>query len=236
MASATQTTYNPSLGNYAICAGWRGPTNSWAGVHNATIGTGVGQTNNYAIRVSAQGGGRGVSYNLARLWMWFDLSSYAPNITALDLNIATVGSPVTTFTVRAVAGNGFSNNTNTTLTTSDFNNLDFSTPYMSSAGTWTNSTTTNTYTLNTNAKNDANNNSKLGVCLINDYWDYLDNDPWSGLNFDWYNFIDWTNISKHTLSVTYSAGYGNDVNAISSSLLGSINGIATGDISTMNGL
>jgi hypothetical protein len=234
MPTVNQKVYNTG-GNYAISAGRRGPTNTWAGVRGATIATSVGQSNP-AIHVSAVSGGRGVSYNLARLWMWFPLGSYAPNITNLELKIESIVSPVTTFTVRAVRGNGFSNNTNTTLTTADFNNLDFSTPYMSSAGTWLNSITTNPFTLNSNAVNDANNNSKLGVCLINDSWDYNNVDPYTGTSFDWGNYVDWANLDTHVLAVTYSAGYGNDVNGVASADIGSINGIATGDISTMNGL
>lgn len=234
MPTVNEPTYNTG-GNYAVSAGWRGPTNSWVGVRGATTGTAVGQSNP-AIRVSAVFGGRGVSYNLSRVWMWFDLSSYAPNITDLELKIATIVSPNMVFEIMVVEGDGFNNNTNTTLTTAEFNDLDFNNAYLNSAGSWTNAVGTNSYTLNSTAVTDANNNSKLGICVINDQWDYNNVDPYSGLSFDFSNYLDWTNISKHAIGVTYTTGYGNDVNGISSTDIGSINGIATGDISTMNGL
>ncbi len=222
-------------GVYALTTGYRGPTNSWAGVRNATTGTGV-QQSNPAIRVSAVSGGRGTSYNLSRLWMWADLQTYAPNITDIELVISTTVSPTITMDIAIVEGTGFSNSTNSTLTTSDFNNLDFATDYYGGSAPWTNAAGSQNYTLNSTALNDANNNGKLQVCVINEQWDYQDVDPFGGLSFDFNNYIDYANPSKSGFKVTYNAGYGNLVNGVAATSISSVNGVSTGNISTINGV
>jgi len=219
---------------YAFTTGYRGPTNSWTGVRNATSGTGV-QQSNPGIRVSAVAGARGTNYNLSRLWIWFDTSAYS-NITALTLNLSCLVSPTITFDIQVVEGDGFNNNTNTTLTTAEFNDLDFNNAYLNSAGAWNNIAGLNSYTLNSAAISDCNANNKLGICVINEQWDYQDVDPYSGLSFDFGNYVDFANPSKSNLAITYASGYGNEVNGVASGDIGEVNGIATADISEINGI
>tara|TARA_B100000497_G_scaffold3191_1_gene3476 strand:- start:2011 stop:2712 length:702 start_codon:yes stop_codon:yes gene_type:complete len=223
-----------SGGNYAFTTGYRGPTNSWTGVRNATTGTGV-QQSNPGIRVSAISGGRGISYNLSRLWMWFDTSAYS-NITDITLNISCLVSPTITFDIQVVEGDGFNNNTNTTLTTAEFNDLDFNNAYLNSTGAWNNIAGLNSYTLNSSAVTDCNANSKLGICVINEQWDYQDVDPYSGISFDFNNYVDFGNPSKTNIAITYTSGYGNEVNGVASGDIGEVNGVSTGDIGEINGI
>ena len=220
--------------SYALTTGYRGPTNSWTGVRNATSGTGV-QQSNPGIRVSVIAGGRGLSYNLNRLWMWFDTSAYS-GITDLTLNISCLASPTATFDIQVVEGDGFNNNTNTTLTTAEFNDLDFNNAYLNGPGSWNNIAGLNSYSLNSSAVSDCNANSKLGICVINEQWDYQNVDPYVGLGMDFNNYIDFANPSKTNLAVTYASGYGNEVNGVASGDIGEVNGVATGDISEINGI
>ena len=94
----------------------------------------------------------------------------------------------------------------------------------------------NSYTLNSAAISDCNANSKLGICVINEQWDYQDVDPYSGIGFDYGNYVDFANPSKSNLAVTYASGYGNEVNGVTSGDIGEVNGVATADINEINGL
>ena len=215
---------------------------TWAVVRNGTTGTNVTQTGNtnQDISIKATPSGRGYKFGVARSFIAFaGLSAYSPNITSLSLLLPRVSNfSITPLDVIVLEGTAFGGGLGSTLTTSDYNEVDFATTY-STVSTWPNSTGTQTITLNSTAVNDANANNNLNIAIVDNDSDYLDVNP-SGLaggsSFVYWDTINWNQPGKIALKVTYSSGYSHNVNGVLSTYIGSINGVATGDIGSMNGV
>ena len=215
---------------------------TWSVIRNGTNGTLISQTGTagHDISIKATPSGRGYQYGVGRSFIAFaGLSAYAPNITALQLKLPRVSnSSASPLDVIVLEGTAFGGGLGSTLTTSDYNEVDFATTY-STVSTWPNSTGTQIITLNSTAVNDANTNNNLNIAIVDNDSDYLDVNP-SGLaggsSFVYWDTIDWNKPGKIALGVTYSSGYSHNVNGVLSANIGSINGVATGDIGSMNGV
>ena len=190
------------------------------------------------IAINAQyTNGRPGSVTIERTFLFFDTSSVAGTITACTLGVlgaSPYANSLDSIIVEATAWGGTSS-PNLNLTTSDYGDIDFATPYSSQLTTWSTSGF-NLFTLNATAIADMNSNNYLNLAVIEHDYDYLGVTPPSstndraGINFQSSN-------KPIYLNITYTpGGYGNDVNSVSSTSIVSINGVASAAIASLNGV
>lgn len=180
-------------------------------------------------------------YRVMRSYFYWDLSSYAPNITAIDMNIDLVGSgtPLQIIPAQSVLAFGGNGGSSLVINEFDINTPTPPSPPAYSASPFTNGSGVVTTTLNPTAITDANNNGFLIIQLVEFDYDYPDFDPtpfgyqqyYAGINFA---------FGTNTLDVTYTlAGYGNAVNGIGTGAFGTIdtvNAVANANIDKVLGI
>jgi hypothetical protein len=173
----------------------------------------------------------GDQYRVTRAYFYWNLSAYAGNITAIDMNIDLVGSGTPLAIQPAQSVLAFGGNGGSSLVTNEFD-INIPTPPSPpaySASPFTNNAGIVTTTLNPTAITDANNNGFLIIQLVEFDYDYPDNDPtpfgyqqyYAGINFA---------FGTNTLDVTYTAGYANQVNNVDGADIGEVIGVAGGSI------
>jgi hypothetical protein len=199
--------------------------------------------NNYSTPTNASGvyveygtGRGGDYYTTRRAYFYWDLSSYAPNITAIDMNIELtgVGSPLQIQPAQSTLA--FSGNGSAPLQIGEYDITVPSDPPPAYGSTFVNAPGIVTTPLNATAIADANANGFLIIQLVEFDYDYSDIDP-TPFGYNVYSaeirFADGNN----TLDVTYTPpGYGNDVNGVTSSNISSVNAVATANISNVIGV
>lgn len=210
-------------------------------VRNATIGSGV---NNYtantsvgeAIRVQYTASRAGSSGACNRFFLFFDTSSVAGTITACDLKVLgylNSGADVIPVESTAYGGNGSSSS----LLLSDYNNLDFATPFASASTSWS-TTGYNTFSLNATAISRMNTNSYLNVALIDNEYDYQGASPATGTNYSsGIEIFDTTN--PIVLDITYTptpTGYANTVNGVTSANIDKVLAVSSSNIDKVIGV
>ena len=175
----------------------------------------------------------------ARVPLFFDVSSITASntITAATLKVwnPSAGSATYNIIVKGSAWGG--NGSTTTLSTANYNDLDFSTAYSSKALSWAGSGAYNDFTMNATAISNMNTNGYLNCFLIEGDFDYdgqnpvLDDGPYGGT----VEYLDATNKIK--IELTYSpSGYGNNPIGVASASVGDILGVATGSVSKFLGV
>jgi len=212
-------------------------------VRNASTGTyAITYTSNntsssalYAYYFSGRTGYSGGAY---RTPLFFDVSSITATntITAATLKVWNPSSSTATQSI-VVEGTAWGGNgTTTTLSTSDFGNLDFSTAYSSKNPSWDGGGQYNDFTLNATAISDMNTNGYLNCFVIEGDYDYDGQAPSVGTSVQAaIEFLDPTNKIK--LDLTYSpSGYGNNPIGVASASVGEILGVATGSVSKFLGV
>tara|TARA_B110000503_G_scaffold75445_1_gene116505 strand:- start:2383 stop:3096 length:714 start_codon:yes stop_codon:yes gene_type:complete len=171
----------------------------------------------------------------ARSFFFFDTSGVGGTISAAVLKVyaGSPGNSVDTIVVEGTAWGDSGDGTTTTLSTGDYDSLGLTTPYSDPKLSWT-ASAYNNYALNATAIADMNANGYLNTALITDDYDYKPQSP--TLGDDWSVAINYANGSfPHYLDITYTpSGFGNNVNGWSS--YSNINGVATADISQVNGV
>ena len=179
-------------------------------LRNASTGTSATTRTSTAsanVGSNAFQGSRGASAGLTRAYFFFDLSSISGTITDMTLKIynANLAALVGSIIVKSTAWG--SSGTSSTLTTSDFSNIDFSTAYSSEKVSWS-GTGYNDFTLNSTAVSDANSNSYLNVALLESDHDYGNNTPsFSPATNDLFQ-VTYANISnQNKLEITTSSGF-----------------------------
>jgi len=213
-----------------------------ADVRNASSGTisstyGSPQTNAAALRVQLQSSRSGYQGICSRTYLFFD-----------DLDTATGGGTITSATLKVYAsaaqfafhsilveGTAWGDDgSTTTLSNSDYSELDFGNAYSNELSTW--GSGYNTYTLTAGAINDMNSNNYLNTVLVEGEYDYDNTNPSIGTQIS--AGISFKNASNpHELILTYSApGYGHDINGVDSADIVSVNGVAAADIASFNGV
>ena len=210
-------------------------------VRNATTGTTV---NNYtsntsvgeAIRVQYTASRAGSSGACNRFFLFFDTSSVAGTITACDLKVLgylNSGADVIPVESTAYGGNGSSSS----LLLSDYNNLDFATPFASASTSWS-TTGYNTFSLNATAISKMNTNSYLNVALIDNEYDYQGSGPATGTNYSsGIEIFDTTN--PIVLDITYTptpTGYANTVNGVTSANIDKVLTVSSSNIDKVIGV
>lgn len=179
--------------------------------------------------------GRGAnSYRIGRVFGWVDVTAYAPNITAIDLNIPWGASTgINDFII--CQSFGFSNGTSTTLSgpDMDINSMwDIGNPFCAQQ-TYA-ASSTQTVTLNAQAVAAANSVTNLNFIIIDYDYDYQNLDPaFGGVPANYYGTFNYS--VNATADITYSSpGYGNDVNDVATANIGKINDTGTANISEVN--
>jgi len=211
-------------------------------VRNASDGSisstyGSPNTNASALRVQLQSSRSGYQGICSRTYLFFD-----------DLDTVTGGGTITSATLKVYAsaaslsfhtilveGTAWGDNgSTTTLSNSDYSELDFGNAYSNELTTW--SSGYNTYTLTAGAINDMNSNNYLNTVLVEGEYDYDNTNPSLGTQIS--AGIYFKNASNpHELSLTYTpAGYGHDIIGVDSADIVSVNGVATADIVSFNGV
>lgn len=221
------TTGEPTTGTHSTWAASRNATTSIVSQTNSNPNTDCGP------RILS---GRGsLSYRLSRTYItWNNLSTYAPNITALAVR-TTMDAAFGITNYRCVQSTAYSTGTSTTLASGDFdsNGSNTNTLYVSSQIAFTANSAT-TITLNSTAVTYANSNSKLIIGFIEDKYDYTNFDPGSAGNY--YGEFDFSALSNHILDITYTTGFSHEVNGVSGANIDEINGVSSSDIDELNGV
>ena len=145
---------------------------SWDGVRDATSG-GVASsqtsTNTGVARIVVFSFGGSTRWIIHRSFYEFDTSGISIAPSAATLKIFGAGSGTTD--VIAVKGTQ-----SDSLTSADYDNLDFSTAYSAEVASW-NASGYNDFSLNAAALQDMVDNDSLKVAVISHDYDYLDVDP-----------------------------------------------------------
>lgn len=223
-----------------------GTQTSWSAARNATSSDShtnytTTQTNDSAaIQVLYSSGRGGGIYVVNRSFFFFDTSTVAGTITAIDLKIYGYASGGNS--VRVAKSTAYGTGGDSAYADTDFDNWTslnqasfpyVPIPYTSAGQTWT-AGATNTITLNSTAISNANSNSYLNLVLVGQLYDYVNSAPGSDLEQNsGIQFASTTEFPK--LAITYTpSGYGNDVNGVASANIASVNGVATANIASIN--
>jgi hypothetical protein len=191
-----------------------------------------------AFLVAYDSGRTGQVGQCARVPLFFDVSSITASntITAATLKVwnPSGGNGNDTIIVKGSAWGG--NGSTTTLSTANYNDLDFSTAYSAKDLAWAGASY-NDFSLNATAISDMNTNGYLNCFLIEGDFDYdgqspiLDDGPYQGT----VEFLDATNKIK--VELTYSpSGYGNNPIGVTADSVGEILGVAKASVSKFLGV
>lgn len=238
---ATATIENDYSGRVLLSVSVQGQLSWLNSVRNAAIGSSLSNytTNSSigeAIRVQknlSRGGSTGACN---RFFLFFDTSSIAGTITACDLKV--LGYLNSGANIIPVEGNAYGGNGSTSsLFLTDYDEVDFSTPFASASSSWSTSGY-NTFSLNATAISRLNTNSYLNIALIDDENDYQGQEPASGTDYSsGIEVFDATN--PIVLDITYTptpTGYGNIVNGVASANIGGVLAVSTNDIDKVIGV
>lgn len=174
----------------------------------------------------------------SRVPLFFDVSSITASniISAATLKIwnPITGSATDSIIVKGSAWGGGGDTS--TLSTSDYDNLDFATAYSSKDLSW-GGAVYNDFVLNSTAISDMNTNGYLNCFLIEGDYDYdgqspvINEGPYGG-NVE---YLDPTNKIK--IELTYaSSGYANDPLGVTADNVGEILGVAKASVSKFLGV
>jgi len=235
--------YTTNNSNYALGNIRRTGVGNWSAIRTGTPVSGnVSQTGNTtkSIGVAWTGGARG-SYSLYRNYMWYDVTAYqSVTITSAELTCPTVAG-VTLLALPVIAVNSstaFSNNSNTTLSLSQFLSTSF--VAYSNSTSWSQVTGFQQITLNSSAITAIQSGNNFGVGIIDHNYDFQNQTP-SGVGFDGFYLGDMSNAtqrSRWTLTINYvAAGWtAGDMNGVANGDMGEVNGVDITDISEINGI
>ena len=179
------------------------------------------------FKSTGRGGG---TFRYIRSFLQFDSSSITSAVGSAILNIESQGIS-STADVIVCASDAFGGASDD-LINDDFNNVDFSTAYSSELSTWNANGANNAITLNAAARTAIQNNNSFICAIVDHDSDFQDTDSLSSSGATTVS-IDFSGTI--TLVVTL-AGYGNDVNNVTSSNIAKVNNVATADIDKIIGV
>jgi len=186
----------------------------------------------YSVQVAYQSGRGGDFYWVTRSYFYWDLSAYAPNITAIDMNIDMAGLGTPLAIQPAQSELAFGSNGSSALVVGEF---DINIPTPPSPPAYSNAPFSNnagivTTTLNATAIADANTNGFLIIQLVEYDYDYPDIDP-TPFGYQVYEAAINFATGNNTLDVTYTpAGYANEVIGVAGASISEVIGVAGGSI------
>lgn len=173
---------------------------------------------------------RGNSFNIIRTYLVFDLSGVSGTINSMNLVLTSNSSVASSFNVIVLksAKPWVSDD----LTTNDFGEIDFETPY-SMEQAWVENGT-NTIELNSIAISDANNNNDLILCVADYSYDYSNSTAPSTIPA--YNTIQYSTGTPPYLDYTAVTSYGNIIMGIIPANITKFNDKDLADISNVMGV
>lgn len=212
--------------NYSSHAAARGASSGFSVASNPSSGTAD------AIRYRRFGAKGSTFYAITRAFYYFDTSAITGTVSAATLNIrsgaVTAGNDVIVVTSTAFSGDGSSN-----LTTSDFNNVSFSSTR--SGQTTYSSGTNNAITLNATALTEIQNNNAFIVAVLQYSNDQQDSAL--GTNTDLANEINY--VTTGYLDYTVGSAGPADLTSLSSvakANITNVNTITLANIANINGV
>ena len=209
---------------------------TWSSVRGASTGTLLGASNTYEQHGASvlRFAGRGADqYRAYRSFFHFDTSGITATVSAATFKLYTE-SVEGDSNVIVLASDAFTDGSD--LHHSDFNNLDFSTPY---SGEVDNSGTgLISITLNAAALAFMKNNNDFKIAVVNYDYDYGNTAPTSGNNhLTKMRFADYSGTSSDPqIDYTLATGYGNDVNGVTAARIVKVDGVATANIEKVIGV
>jgi hypothetical protein len=185
----------------------------------------------YGVQVGYAAGRAGDFYWVTRSYFYWNLSAYAGNITAIDMNIDMAGSGTPLLIQPAQSVLAFGGNGGSPLSVGEFDINQPTPPTPPAYGPpFANTTGVVTTTLDPAAVIDANNNGFLIIQLVENDYDYVDVDPTPGGYAVYEAAINFA-TGNNTLDVTYtSPGYANQVNNVAGASIDEVIGVAKGSI------
>tara|TARA_R100001015_G_C4565009_1_gene124137 strand:- start:68 stop:757 length:690 start_codon:yes stop_codon:yes gene_type:complete len=225
-----------NAGKYGILGA--SSTNSFSQVRNATSAndfTSNQPTSSTAISVRMRyvSGGKGSEWVLNRAFFAFDVTSYQSgyNITNLRLRIDPSSFSSSNMPI-AIIPSTAQGNANTNLSSSDFNNVDFSTLYAGSTSTyWPDTNSISDITLNSNAVS-AFSTGYLKLAIV--WWyDYFNQAPISPQTLNGYQNFTYVPRLEFTATAT---GYANNVIGVDGSDIDNIISVDSADIDNVAGI
>jgi len=217
---------------------------NWTGqVRDASTGT---TANTYTTQIQV---GNAISVYLVtaraiyqghcgRVFLFFDNLDTATGgntITAATLKVYNNGSGTTTNTITVEGSAWGGDGTTTTLSTSDYSNLDHTTAYSNELTSWAGSGY-NSFTLNATAISDMNTNGYLNCVVIEADHDYDNTSPTLDAAAKSANVGFNYSGNEIQLELTYSTIYGNKVIGVEDVDIGKVTGVATTDIKAVIGI
>ena len=206
---------------------------AWADVRSLTAGT-IGGTSASTIAVNTSIiSGKAEGFFIRRSFFEFDTSSITATLASatFKLNMSSPNNDCRTIMVKSTAFTSSGN-----LHASDFNNLDFSTPYSGESGIDNGgSQAIFDFTLNATALADIKNNDSLKIALINFDYDYSDVAP-SNANSCNHTTGNQSGVNRPEIEYALATGYGNIVSGVAAANIGKVDGVATANIEKVIGV
>jgi len=181
--------------------------------------------------------GKGDEWNIKRIYLAFNVSSYASGytITNLKLYYKPTASGLGTYKI-AVIKSTAQGNASSDLATSDYYTpLDYSVDYADNDGTdvWLDGTTLSYFDLNATAIA-AFSNSYVKLAIVEYTHDYSNSAP--SFATDWSAYWNTSSAVPYLSFTATATGYANDVIGVSSANIASVNTVLTADISEIIGV
>lgn len=238
---ATSTVYYSSQGRVGKTAGGT-PEDTWNTLRgtNTTVGSSVASTGgneNFSAKMEAARGGSVLTSN-KRAYFYFDLADVGTTITGITLKVLG-GTNLFNQNGDWIVARANQDNDFGTIATSDyalvFNSSTSMTSYSSNQSSWS-ANSVNSVALNSTAVSNANSEGELCVCLLNYTYDYENGEVEESFgNLE--NSLSFPNsgTNRANLVVTHAdPGYGNAVNGVAATSIGSVNEVLTANISQIN--
>ena len=213
-----------------------GPTaDTFANIRNddgtgsdVTLGTASDTKNSFCISVYKFMGRGADQFRIHRTFLYFDTSGITGTVSSATLKLNFVGSLIGNHSCIAIKSDAFGGDGSTALAGSDFNNLDFNTPY-SSEITGTSTSAYTDITLNSDARSDMQNNDSLIMAIINHDHDYSNSEPppSAAINQRGLVFADFSSTTRDPKI---------DYTEVSTATFAKVNALAVGSISKVNAL
>jgi len=215
--------------------------------------TGLNHTDNSTssnirtIQYFQDSGKSGVNYQFTRLFCAFDFSSYTSGtVTNLTFNYrSTTATSNAGALERRIAivkfdgmgsGPSFSNYDDSEF----FDDIDYSTAYTDVSSTipqWADANQDNAVAMNSTAISDGQSNAELKIAVVQYTNDYNNTAASGDIDaFYFANFSTGASGFVPFLQFDFVAGYGNDVNGVSSGNIANVKGVATANIANVIGV
>jgi len=205
---------------------------TWLGARNAASGIINTQPYSEDVQIYYVAAGRGVTYQVSRIFAIWDTSAYAGSITACDIELDSLGQGGNVLEVIPIESGAYGNSPSGPLSPSDFSFINYAQTY-SGAVSWPGPGII-PFTGNANLIALANTGT-VNICFVDANYDLNNIDPYTGFSSDDWGDVS-SNLARNILRITYTAGYSHTINGVPGANIGSMNGVPSGNLGTVNGV